>query len=145
MGKLNSLILWRFESLGARIISKLLWPPSAASAVVVEDGKLLTVDAGEYLMLPGGILERGETLRETAVREVKEETGLEVEIIGKIEESSRDAGVEATFAAEVTSGELKGSWEGKPEWIPLEKAGERRWRFNRDIDSLLEKAEKHFN
>lgn len=35
-----------------------------------------------YYTLPGGRVERGETLEEAAIRAVKEETGLEVELIG---------------------------------------------------------------
>jgi mutator protein MutT len=53
-------------------------------AIIVEQGRVLLVKrghpplAGEW-SIPGGLLEVGETLREAAVREVREETGLEVE------------------------------------------------------------------
>jgi len=38
--------------------------------------------------LPKGLVEPGETLEETAVREVKEETGLQGELVGRIGESN---------------------------------------------------------
>ena len=54
-----------------------------AQAALYADGDLLCVrhrKAGAaYLVLPGGHLESGETLWETVVREVREETGLEIE------------------------------------------------------------------
>lgn len=139
--KAVSWFLWHGEDLGARIISKFFWPPSAAACIVIDDGKVLAVDAGEYLMLPGGIVESGEMPEEAAFREVKEETGLEVNIIGKVEEKLRGVSRETIFYAEIMGGELKPSWEGKPKWIPLEKVGKKAWRYGRDVESLIEKAE----
>lgn len=54
------------------------------TGVVIEDGRLLllnqdTPGAGRSWSLPGGKLENGETLADALVREMKEETGLDVE------------------------------------------------------------------
>ncbi|MCC9307963.1 NUDIX domain-containing protein [Kitasatospora sp. RB6PN24] len=59
----------------------------AASAVVTDgEGRILLqrrADNGLYA-LPGGTMDLGESLPGTAVREVREETGLEVEITGLV-------------------------------------------------------------
>ncbi|WP_306189443.1 NUDIX domain-containing protein [Streptomyces sp. MK5] len=59
----------------------------AASAVVTdEEGRILLQrrrDNGLWA-LPGGVMEMGDSLPGTAVREVKEETGLDVEITGLV-------------------------------------------------------------
>ena len=39
---------------------------------------------GSYYTLPGGRVEKGETLQEAAIRETKEETGIDIEIEGII-------------------------------------------------------------
>ena len=53
------------------------------TGVVVEDGRILLLNqdtgTGRSWSLPGGKLEAGETLAEALVREMKEETGLDVE------------------------------------------------------------------
>ena len=59
-------------------------PLVGVGAVIVEDGCVLLVKrghpplAGEW-SIPGGVLELGETLREAAIREAREETSLTVE------------------------------------------------------------------
>jgi 8-oxo-dGTP diphosphatase len=59
-------------------------PLVGVGAVIIEDGRVLLVKrghpplAGEW-SIPGGALELGETLREAAVREAREETCLTVE------------------------------------------------------------------
>jgi 8-oxo-dGTP diphosphatase len=59
-------------------------PCVGVGSIIIEDGRALLVKrqhpplAGEW-SIPGGVLEVGETLREAAAREAREETGLTVE------------------------------------------------------------------
>jgi 8-oxo-dGTP diphosphatase len=61
-------------------------PTTRISVVVIDEGKILLVrhrkGNRQYWVLPGGRLEYGETFQECGVRELKEETGLDVEIQG---------------------------------------------------------------
>ncbi len=59
-------------------------PYVAVSAAIFRDGRVLIVrraqpPANGLYTLPGGVVEIGETLVEAAVREIREETGLEIE------------------------------------------------------------------
>jgi len=59
-------------------------PFLAVSAAIIRDGKVLVVrrarpPANDLFSLPGGLVISGETLIEALVREVREETALEVE------------------------------------------------------------------
>lgn len=59
----------------------------AASAVVVDDQKRILLQRrrdNDLWALPGGGMDMGDSLPGTAVREVKEETGLDVEITGLV-------------------------------------------------------------
>lgn len=128
------------ERLGIRFFSYFFWPPASASVVVLQDEKLLAVRTDEYMMLPGGLMEGGEDFRECAARETLEETGIEVELVEEISSRVRKyGGVEKIFYAEAAGGELNGSWEGNPEYVPLEEVSEEEWRWNRDVNELLGK------
>jgi len=65
-------------------------PLFGVGAVIVESGRVLLVRRGQQPLkgkwsLPGGVLELGESLLSGVAREVREETGLEVEPIELIE------------------------------------------------------------
>ena len=70
---------WRFLRTAARLL--LRRPLLSVSVIpVLPDGRIVLVRRVDNHLwsLPGGIMEWGETVRETAWREVHEETGLEV-------------------------------------------------------------------
>jgi 8-oxo-dGTP diphosphatase len=68
-----------------------------------------------YWALPGGRVDSGETVEQTIVREVKEETGLDVEVLSKIgeyHEQGVQGGMEydyypACFLVKTVGGEIK--------------------------------------
>jgi 8-oxo-dGTP diphosphatase len=96
-------------------------PYLAVSAAIFRDGRLLIVrrarpPANGLFTLPGGVVELGETLTEAVIREVREETGLQIEPLGLAgyrEAIARDAAgrierhfVILPFAARWVAGEI---------------------------------------
>jgi 8-oxo-dGTP diphosphatase len=77
--------------------------------------KRRTVPFRGYWALPGGRVDPGETVEQTIVREVKEETGLDIAIVGKVgdyHEQGVQDGVAydyypACFFVKVVGGEIK--------------------------------------
>lgn len=67
-----------------------LSPLVGVGGVVVHEDRVLLVQRGHEPMkgkwtIPGGLIDVGETLREAVIREVKEETGLDVEPVELVE------------------------------------------------------------
>jgi len=116
-------------------------PIVGVGAVVVDEGRVLLVRRGSEPLkgkwsLPGGMLEVGESLHQGVVREVEEETGLQVEPIELIELLDRivrdgDPGGErvryhyviADYLCRVVGGSLKAAsdaeavrWVERSEW-----------------------------
>lgn len=98
-------------------------PYLTVDAVVAEKGKILLVKRknipfqGQWA-LPGGFVERGETLRKAVMREVLEETGLKVspgKIIGIYDDPKREPvrghAVTVGFLCAVKGGKLKPQFE----------------------------------
>ncbi|HEX9695403.1 MAG TPA: NUDIX hydrolase [Actinomycetota bacterium] len=73
-------------------------PQCAVGAIVMDKGRMLMVLRDHeplkgYWTLPGGRVEPGESLREAVVREVREETGLDIDVdglLGVVERIVRD-------------------------------------------------------
>ncbi len=60
--------------------------PAASAVVTDEDGRLLMAKRtdNDLWTIPGGTMKPGETIAETAVRETKEETGIDVEVVSLV-------------------------------------------------------------
>ncbi len=93
-------------------------PSVAADSIVFNDGKILLIRRRKepykgYYALPGGILDDDETLEQCAVRELKEETGLDGEVVSLLDvfsDPKRDPRVRmisAIFVVRATGGSLK--------------------------------------
>src|SRR4030095_12129429 len=89
-------------------------PGLAVIVAIIDNGKILLTKREDFEVwcLPGGGVEEGETLAESAIREVKEETGLNVELTRLVGVYSRLGGgmhgVHAVlYAAKPVGGVLK--------------------------------------
>jgi len=89
-------------------------PGLAAIIAVIDHGKILLTKREDFEVwcLPGGGVEDGESLAEAAMREAKEETGIDVELTRLVGVYSRIGGMwndvhAILFAARPIGGELK--------------------------------------
>jgi 8-oxo-dGTP diphosphatase len=108
-------------------------PEVAVGAIVVDAGRLLLVQRGRgagagLWSVPGGRVERGETLAEAVVRELQEETGLDgvcERFVGWVERIGADHHfVILDFAVAVHDGQLvAGDDAVDAGWVPLDDVG----------------------
>ncbi len=123
--------------------------PAACAMVIIEkEGKILLIERNiepckNMWMFPGGFVEYGEIVEHTAIREVKEETGLDIEladILGVYSDPKRDSRkptVCMVFVAKHESGELKtGDDAAKAKWILPEEIKKNELAF--DVPLILE-------
>ncbi|WP_445501617.1 NUDIX hydrolase [Microvirga sp. G4-2] len=116
-------------------------PILAASVAVIRDGRILLAARGKppsegLYSLPGGMVETGEFLGEAALRELREEVGVEAELIGLIapvEFIERDD--EGHIKHHVVIAAHAARWvSGEPQTGP--EAKDIRWVTERDIVDL---------
>ncbi len=127
------------------------WRPCACDPVIIRDSMILLGKRAEepfvgYWVLPGGMVEQGESVREACVREAKEETNLDVKIIsflGLFDRPDRDpakGSVSAAFLCVPLSGEVRRNEEASDmRWFPLDRLPE---RIGFDHREVIEKAKE---
>jgi len=112
-------------------------PVPAVAAVIIREGNILLVKRGvepskDMWSIPGGSVHWGEPLQEAVKREVREETGLEIEvgrIAGVFDLIARDEAGKASFhyvivdfLAEPVGGTLRaGDDASEARWVPVEE------------------------
>ena len=116
-------------------------PLLAASAACFRDGRVLLAARGRppldgLYSLPGGLVEPGETLAAAALRELREEVGVEAELIGflaPVEVIERDPEGRVRLHMVVAAHAVR--WvSGEPQTGP--EARDVRWITQAEIDSL---------
>ena len=112
-------------------------PIVGVGAIIIQNGKILIVRRGSEpgkgkWSVPGGLVELGETVEQTVVREVKEECGLDVEVdrlIDVVDSMTFDGNgklkyhfVILDFFVKLKGGELKPGDDAKEAlWVPVEE------------------------
>ncbi|WP_370589293.1 NUDIX hydrolase [Thermoactinomyces sp. CICC 10521] len=109
---------------------------------------ILMVQNEESWSLPGGKREDGETFKEAAIREVKEETGLDVELDGVVninERIAKDHDLFITFRGKIVGGEIMLGIDTeiqKVEWKSINQAQELMPWYG-DLKALLSKHARY--
>jgi len=122
--------------------------------VILQGDKVVLVERGREPLkgrwsLPGGVVEAGELVEDALRREVKEETGLEVKVIGLVEvfeRIQRDAAgrpeyhyVLLDYLCEPLGGRLQAASDvARAEWVPLGETG--RYPLTSGAREVIEKA-----
>ncbi len=107
-------------------------PVPTVDAIIYDSGNIVLIRRGQEPFkgkwaLPGGFVEYGETVEQAAIREMKEETYLDVrliELLGVYSAPDRDPRkhtISTVFVAQPTKGELKGGDDAsEAAWFSLE-------------------------
>ncbi|MCX6811409.1 MAG: NUDIX domain-containing protein [Candidatus Berkelbacteria bacterium] len=116
------------------IDENLIYVYIVVGSVIEKDGKFLLVQEKKPEVrglwnLPAGKAEKNLTLEENAIKEAKEETGFDVEIVKEIDiyHKKEDKSLKHAFKARIIGGELK---------IPKDEILDARWFSFEEIEDL---------
>lgn len=127
-------------------------PPFTCVCVIIEDnGRYLVIErpTSKYAF-PGGFMRWHEHPEQTARRESREETGLNVQIGPVIGYQSRTSTsltmmstVNLIYCASVIDGTLRGSMEGNPCWLDKEELSDRLSAIAREAFEQYQRYRAH--
>jgi len=121
-------------------------PRLAVDGIIVKDGKVLLIERDDGLgrALPGGMVEYGETTEDALKRELREETGLEVEVgelFGVYSDPDRDKRwhiITVAYVCRPKGGKLRAGDDAKSVgWVELENVGKLAFDHNQIIADFL--------
>ena len=112
-------------------------------AVIIEDNKILLTRQWDGYSLIGGGVEKGETIEESIVREVKEETGLTITPDKIIHQATtffkRNAEAQANQSIQLYfTHSQKNYTNGTPEWVDLSEVDNINFRHSVDLRTILQ-------
>ncbi|MDY6776509.1 MAG: NUDIX hydrolase [Candidatus Nanohaloarchaea archaeon] len=126
----------------------------AADIIIEESGEVVLIKRGAEPFrgtwsLPGGHVEEGEQVEEAAVREAREETGLEVEVehvLGIYDEPGRDPRgpvISVAYVCRPVGGELEADTDAeKAHWFELDDLpGELGFDHRKILDDFRDKKD----
>lgn len=127
----------------------------AVYGVIIKDKKILLSKQWDGYDFPGGGIELGEPTKNALIREVKEETGLNVKM-GKILHCEHSFfklpykgnfvhSIHMYYECEITGGELstvfldeqEKQYAGQPEWVELSKINDIKIYSSGDVNKIL--------
>ena len=99
-------------------------PALTVDTIIIEDNKVILIKRlnnpfKDHWAIPGGVVEYGEKVEDAAVREAKEETGLDIELtklVGVYSDPDRDPRghtVTVAFLSKIIGGTLKSDSDAK--------------------------------
>ncbi len=130
-------------------------PTPTVDGVIISSGKIVLIQRkkepfkGQYA-LPGGFVEYGETVENAIVREVKEETGLETEIVDLIgvfsapDRDPRRHTLSIAYSLRITSGTLcSGDDAASADYYPLDNLPPLAFDHGSIIEKWKENGNRH--
>jgi len=117
------------ERFFGNLFARIFWPPPSVAVLAYgEHGDVLVLELDGSYFLPGGIIDAGEHPEKAAKREIKEETGFEVDINNILDiRRHQKGGFTVFYEAEIKGGEKRGTWEGEPRFIEKREIEDLEW------------------
>jgi len=113
------------------------------AAIIFKGEKILIAKRRHQWEFPGGRLEKGETMEECIVREIKEELNIDIAIIKKFMVVRNEEIELHVFIARYLEGEIKLNFHQDAKWIGLEELNEHEFLpLDRKIVERLLKAKQ---